>query len=95
MTTTQPVTSTKGDTFGYAQMGAEQQLETLLQEPSILLIDTRTWPTLKPGKGRAYWVATWDRTALEKKYGDRYRWCGAFLGNPNAFNDGPLAIAVE
>jgi uncharacterized protein (DUF488 family) len=78
--------------LGYAQPGAEHQLEEMMQEPSMLLIDTRKWPYIKPGKGKDYWVKTWDRSALAEKYGERYHWAGEHLGNPNAFNGGPLAL---
>lgn len=71
--------------FGYGATGSMAYLASLMQTPSTLLIDTRYSPNARRPE--------WRKGALERKYGERYRWTGAHLGNVNYNNDGPIALA--
>ncbi len=71
--------------LGYAQAGSLQRLEALMELPSTLLIDTRIKPVTK--------YYPWHFKDLKKRWGERYIQAGEeFLGNPNAFSGGPLAM---
>jgi hypothetical protein len=69
---------------GYSMDGAQQYIDQLMAQPQMLLIDTRFSP-------KSRWAA-WREGALRAKYGTRYRWAGAYLGNMN-FQGGPIQIA--
>ena len=69
--------------IGYSMDGARQYIEQLMAQPQMLLIDTRFSP-----KSR---YAEWREGALRAKYGARYRWAGAYLGNVN-FQGGPIQL---
>jgi hypothetical protein len=69
---------------GYGMDGAHQYIDQLMAQPQMLLIDTRCSP-------KSRW-ADWREGALRAKYGTRYRWAGAYLGNVN-FQGGPIQIA--
>jgi hypothetical protein len=71
--------------FGYGATGSMACLASLMQKPSTLLIDTRYSPNARRPE--------WRKGALERKYGQRYRWAGAYLGNVNYNNGGPIQIA--
>jgi uncharacterized protein (DUF488 family) len=71
-------------TLGYNAHGAAQALDQLLQDHRVLLIDTRYSPrSVRPA---------WRQGALKEKYGARYHWAGAYLGNLN-YRGGPIQIA--
>lgn len=70
--------------IGYSMPGAQERIDELLQDPKVLLIDTR----IKPYS----WDERWRKEALEQRYGQRYRWAGKFLGNP-AKDTGRLEVA--
>jgi len=59
--------------IGYSALGAKQWLDKLTSDPEVLVMDTR----LKPWSQRP----EYRKEELEQKYGDRYHWCGRFLGN--------------
>ena len=69
---------------GYGIDGAAQYIERLMEQPQMLLIDTRFSP-------KSRW-AEWREGVLREKYGPRYRTAGAYLGNVN-FQGGPIQIA--
>ena len=58
-------------TLGYAQAGAQQRLEALMQLPSMKLIDTRIKPTTK--------YKYWHGDSLKATWGDRYHQAGDYL----------------
>lgn len=62
---------------GYSTYGSDQLISQLMNDPAMLLIDSR----YKPHS----WRPEWRQEALRSKYGARYRWAGAFLGN-TAYN---------
>lgn len=70
--------------IGYSMPGAQERIDELLQDPKVLLIDTR----IKPWS----WNEAWRKEALEQRYGQRYRWAGKLLGNP-AKDTGRLEVA--
>lgn len=70
---------------GYSTPGSQELIDELLEQPGMLLIDTR----LKPYS----WNEYWSRDALKKKYGEMYRYAGNFLGNVNYNNGGPITLA--
>lgn len=53
--------------------------------PNLLLIDTRAVPHSR--------IAGWSQSALEQRFGNRYRWAGKFLGNVNYASAGPIRLA--
>jgi hypothetical protein len=55
------------------------------RDPRMLLIDTRMMP-------RSH-IPEWNRSSLHTRYGKRYRWAGAFLGNCNYATGGPIQLA--
>jgi uncharacterized protein (DUF488 family) len=72
-------------TLGYAAPDAEQQLATLMADPSILLVDIRYNP-------RSRWRPQWNKKALQAAWGDRYRHVQA-LGNVNyRLPDAPIQL---
>lgn len=71
--------------LGYSAHGAEQRVKELMAQPRMLLVDIRL---------KAYsWRAEWQQEALEKKYGERYRFAGAYLGNLQYRIPGLIEIA--
>ncbi len=68
--------------IGYTHPSDAACVDTLMEE--TLLIDTRSVPTSRN--------AVWRQEALKAKYGERYRWLGAYLGNVN-YKAGPIQIA--
>lgn len=69
---------------GYSVSGP--LIEQLMQEhPDLLLIDTRAVPRSR--------LASWSQVALKIRFGERYRWAGAFLGNVNHATGGPISLA--
>jgi hypothetical protein len=64
--------------------GALLYLDRLMTQPQMLLIDTRF--------SSKSWRGEWREKALREKYGKRYRWAGAYLGNVN-FEGGQIALA--
>jgi len=73
--------------LGYSHYGADKRIDELMQQETMLLIDTR----LKPYS----WRPEWRSDALRAKYQGRYRVAGAFLGNLNFNlpNGWPIKIA--
>jgi hypothetical protein len=71
--------------LGYAQPQAAQVMDTLMETPSTLLIDTRYSPSSMRTE--------WRKHALEQKYGTRYRWAGQYLGNTNYQHGGDIELA--
>ena len=72
-------------TLGYAAPDAEQQLMTLMADPSTLLVDIRYSP-------RSRWQPQWNTKTLQAAWGDRYRHMKA-LGNVNyRFPDAPIQL---
>ncbi len=72
-------------TLGYAAPDSEQQLMTLMADPSMLLIDIRYSP-------RSRWQPQWNTKTLQAAWGDRYRHMKA-LGNVNyRFPDAPIQL---
>jgi hypothetical protein len=69
--------------LGYSAAGTEQRIADLMDDPAMLLIDTR----LKPYS----WREGWRKEALQKKWGERYRCAGHVLGNRN-YQGGPIDI---
>src|SRR5579875_1814127 len=69
---------------GYGMDGAASYIEQLMTQPQMLLIDTRFSP-------KSRWTE-WREGALRARYGTRYRWAGAYLGNVN-FEGGPIQLA--
>jgi hypothetical protein len=70
--------------IGYGMDGARQHIDRLMRQPQMLLIDTRF--SLKSR------YTEWREGALRARYGTRYRWAGAHLGNVN-FQGGPIQLA--
>lgn len=70
--------------LGYAVPGAEQTLETLMQDAGVHLIDTRYKPYSR--------IPGWVGSVLGEKYGARYHWAGAYLGNLH-YKGGPILLA--
>lgn len=61
-------------------------IEALMHEhPTLLLVDTRYSPRSR--------LVAWTQPALKKRFGERYRWAGAYLGNINYANGGPIMLA--
>jgi uncharacterized protein (DUF488 family) len=61
-------------------------IEALMQQdPSLLLIDTRSSPRSR--------IPGWSEAALRRRFGERYRWAGATLGNVNYACGGPITLA--
>lgn len=69
--------------LGYSRQG--HLVELLMADPKVLLIDTRHSPNSK--------MPQWTGAALKAKYGERYRFAGKYLGNPNHWNGGPMTLA--
>src|SRR5450631_2860586 len=69
---------------GYGMDGAGPYIDQLMEQPHMLLIDTRFRP-------KSRWPE-WREGTLREKYGARYRTAGAYLGNVN-FQGGPIQIA--
>jgi uncharacterized protein (DUF488 family) len=68
---------------GYANPKHRTLIDHLMQDETMLLVDTRLSPrSAVPG---------WHKTSLEQRYGKRYRWLGESLGNLN-YKGGPIAI---
>jgi len=61
--------------LGYSQRGAPAQVGRLMQRERMLLLDTRYSPWSR-------WSPDWNRTTLQDRYGERYRW-DKRLGNVN------------
>lgn len=70
---------TKILTFGYGNRGVET-LDAILAEHDAVIIDTRRFPKA--------WTNALSRPGLEKRYGDRYQFCGLLLGNGAKGGDG-------
>lgn len=70
--------------LGYSSAGSLAYVDHLMQQENMLLIDTRYKPYS--------WKADWQENALRKRYGERYRTAGKFLGNLN-YQGGPIKIA--
>lgn len=68
--------------LGYSRHGT--LIDQLMQDDKTLLIDTRYSPNSR--------ISQWVGTALKRKYGERYRWAGKYLGNP-AKGTGRLEVA--
>jgi hypothetical protein len=71
-------------TLGYAAAGSDQRLAYFMSKPRTLLIDLRKDPHSE--------YAMWEGSALRRAWGKRYRQAGAYLGNDNHANDGPISI---
>ena len=72
--------------LGYDYFGSRPYLDQLMQDPKVLLIDTRYSP-----RGKANWTGD----VLRQAFGKRYRWSGATLGNKNywaARKGAPISI---
>lgn len=69
---------------GYSTLGSQELIDELLKQPGMLLIDTR----IKPWS----WNELWRKEALQKRYGDQYRFAGKYLGNA-ALGTGGIEIA--
>lgn len=70
---------------GYTDLQAPRVVESLMGNPSTLLIDTRYSPNSRRPE--------WSKRALEQKYGARYRWAGQYLGNVNYQQKGSIKLA--
>jgi hypothetical protein len=70
-------------TLGYAQQGSAERLQTLMHDPSMLLIDARMHPRTS--------YQPWDGHTLKAVWGRRYHWAGRYLGNIN-YKGGPINI---
>jgi hypothetical protein len=57
----------------------------MARDPRMLLIDTRLSPRSR--------MPEWNQSSLRTRYGKRYRWAGAFLGNRNYAHGGPITLA--
>jgi hypothetical protein len=70
---------------GYNAYNSEQQVQSLMQDPKMLLIDTR----LKPWSYKPQWsrddkhVGPHTILGLQSQWGRRYRYAGKYLGNLN------------
>jgi hypothetical protein len=71
-------------TLGYAAAGSDRRLAYYMGKPRTLLIDLRKDPSSS--------YAMWDGRQLKQVWGKRYRQAGAYLGNENYDNDGPISI---
>lgn len=71
-------------TLGYSQAGADRRLAYYMSKPRTLLIDLRKDPYTD--------YAMWDERALCQTWGKRYRRAGAYLGNVNHADGGPISI---
>jgi Protein of unknown function (DUF4031)/Protein of unknown function, DUF488 len=77
---------------GYSAFGSEQLIDQLMNDPSMLLIDTRYKPYS--------WRPEWRSEALRAKWGKRYRVAGSSLGN-TAYNartrigDKPYPVEIK
>ena len=81
---------------GYSSPNSEQLLQSLMQDPAMLIIDTRK----TPWSWRSAWcrddkvVGTHVIPGLRSQWGDRYRYAGHYLGNLNYKHPGaPIKIA--
>lgn len=70
--------------IGYSTPGARERVAELLQDPKILLIDTRISPWS--------WDDQWKGEALKARYGKKYRYAGKYLGNLG-YKSGYIRIA--
>jgi hypothetical protein len=70
--------------LGYSAAGTEQHIAELMEQPHMLLIDTRKKPYS--------WREAWRKEALQEKWDERYKWAGAYLGNKNYNNGFPIEI---
>jgi hypothetical protein len=57
----------------------------MARDPRMLLIDTRMAPRSR--------MPEWNRSSLHTRYGTRYRWAGAFLGNRHYATGGSITLA--
>jgi hypothetical protein len=79
---------------GYNAYNSEQHVKSLMQDPKMLLIDTR----LKPWSYKPQWsrddkhVGACTVPGLRSQWGERYRFAGHYLGNLN-YKGGPIQIA--
>lgn len=64
---------------GYSTGGAEERVKRLMEDPMMLLIDTRKSPKS--------WRPGWSEDELRAQYGERYRPAGHVLGNKNFFKE--------
>src|SRR5438045_1017001 len=71
-------------TLGYAAAGADRRLTSFMSKPRTLLMDLRKEPCSE--------YAQWDGDVLRQVWGKRYRQAGAYLGNENYANGGPILI---
>jgi hypothetical protein len=69
---------------GYSRDGALIH-HLMARNPRMLLIDTRLSPRSR--------LSEWNQPSLQARYGKRYRWAGAFLGNRNYATGGPIMLA--
>lgn len=70
--------------IGYSTPGARERIDELLQDPKILLIDTRITPWS--------WDDQWKGETLKARYGKKYRYAGKYLGNLG-YKSGYIRIA--
>jgi hypothetical protein len=71
-------------TLGYAQAFSDRRLAYSMSKPRTLLIDLRKDPYSD--------YAMWDSLQLRQVWGKHYRQAGAYLGNENHANGGPISI---
>lgn len=71
-------------TLGYSQPGADRRLQYFMSKPRTLLVDLRLDPVSS--------YAMWDGARLRQTWGKRYRQAGAYLGNVNHADGGPISI---
>lgn len=71
--------------IGYSSRYAMQRIDELMQQPNMLLVDTRYYPTSR--------LPQWRKQTLQCVYKDRYRWAGAYLGNVNVNTGLPIQLA--
>ncbi len=71
-------------TLGYAQSGSDRRLTYSMSKSRTLLIDLRKDPVSS--------YPMWDGPQLRQTWGKRYRQAGAYLGNVNHANGGPIHI---
>jgi hypothetical protein len=69
-------------TYGY-QGHTPDQLAAYLDATGAILLDIRFKPYSR--------MAGWGGDALKRQFGDRYRWMGVSLGNPN-YQGGPITL---
>ncbi len=74
--------------FGYNAPNAAQRLTALMDDdPERWIIDIRKQPWSHDER--------WRKDALRATWGMRYQWLGAWLGNVNYNNDGPIRLVDE